>query len=107
MSFSQYGKHILECTIIKITINFIMTLKDWEEDIAELKVVLETVKRTENVKFIQQQIKLLQTRIDKAKVEQPVKIEIKPEVKPEVKKEPTTQIVVDNLITIVKYSYDQ
>ena len=84
-----------------------MALKDWEEDLVELKVVLETIKRPENVKLIQQQIKVLQTRIEKAIAEQPIKVEIKPEVKPEVRKEPTTQVVVDNLITITKYSYDQ
>ena len=84
-----------------------MALKDWEEDLVELKVVLETIKRPENVKLIQQQIKVLQTRIEKAIAEQPIKVEIKPEVKPEVRKEPTTQVVVDNFITITKYSYDQ
>lgn len=84
-----------------------MALKDWEEDLVELKVVLETIKRPENVKLIQQQIKVLQARIEKTIAEQPIKVEIKPEVKPEVRKEPTTQVVVDNLITITKYSYDQ
>jgi hypothetical protein len=84
-----------------------MALKDWEEDLVELKVVLETIKRPENVKLIQQQIKVLQARIEKAIAEQPIKVEIKPEVKPEVRKEPTTQVVVDNFITITKYSYDQ
>ncbi len=79
-----------------------MALKDWEEDLVELKVVLETIKRPENVKLIQQQIKVLQTRIEKAIAEQPIKVEIKPEVKPEVRKEPTTQVVVDNFITITK-----
>ena len=84
-----------------------MALKDWEEDLVELKVVLETIKRPENVKLIQQQIKVLQARIEMAIAEQPIKVEIKPEVKPEVRKEPTTQVVVDNFISITKYSYDQ
>ena len=45
-------------------------------------MLVETVKRPENLKFIQQQIKLVQTKIEKAMAELPVKVEIKPEVKP-------------------------
>lgn len=63
-----------------------MTAKDWEDDLAELMTLLESVKRSENRKLIQQQIKVLQTRIDKAKAEQPVKIEVKPEPKTETPK---------------------
>lgn len=77
-------------------------MKEWEEDIIELQAVLPTLKRPDNIRFVEEHIKLVQNKIEKARKEVPEKIQIK-----ETPSVPSPVIMVDNFITITKYSYDQ
>lgn len=74
-----------------------MSLKELEEDLAELKTI--SLKRPENVKWLEQQVQLLQNRIEKLMKEVPAKVPVKEEEK--------TQVVSSNYTTITNYSYDQ
>lgn len=76
----------------------IMSLKELEEDLAELKTL--SLKRPENVKWLEQQVQQIEKKMEKLMKEVPVKVPVKEEEK--------TQVVSNsNYTTITNYSYDQ